>query len=166
MRIWLDLDGVLVNFRKQYKELTGECIRCRYVRGMSEEEVWDQVDMAGRDWWANLPWMDDGKELWDYLKGYDVHILTAAVDYDGCRLGKYDWVMRELGLPIERINVVDRDTKHLYSGPLELLIDDYDKNCQSWEDKGGIALQHRDAKSTIEEFKKLAEIHEIRPLTT
>jgi beta-phosphoglucomutase-like phosphatase (HAD superfamily) len=56
-------------------------------RGISESETMPEaralmkclIAKAGKEWWADLPWMKGGKALWKELeKGHDPHILSGV----------------------------------------------------------------------------------------
>ena len=60
--------------------------------------------------------------------------------------------------PKSRINLVMRSQKQQYAttdGKPNILIDDYMKNINEWENKGGIGIHHTDPRKTINELKRL-----------
>jgi len=111
-----------------------------------------------RQWWATLKWLDDGPELWSYIKKYNPIACTGPMGPNS-KLGKMDWCKRELNIGKDRIVITH--TKHeeirkVYEkGNIPLLIDDMPKYVVPWQNAGGIAIHHKDAASTIEELKKL-----------
>ena len=47
---------------------------------LEEARVYMYKRLAGdKKWWAELPWMSDGKRLWDFIKKYDPLILTTPM---------------------------------------------------------------------------------------
>ena len=72
--IYCDMDGVLVDFNKGYFELTGHKLDGIY---RTDTNFWDPINQAGYDFWINLDWMPDGKELWSYIKKYKPELLSA-----------------------------------------------------------------------------------------
>ena len=110
-----------------------------------------------KKWWAELPWMPDGKRLWNFIKKYDPHILTTRMNNKASEEGKLIWVEYNLGIP--RGRVLFSHNKHEYAKNGEepnVLIDDFlKKNIIPYRDSGGIGIHHTSADSSIEELKKL-----------
>ena len=50
-KIYCDLDGVLVDFDKGYKELTGRDIAGQFF---SDSHFWDPINSAGYNFWINI----------------------------------------------------------------------------------------------------------------
>ena len=88
-----DLDGVLVNFERGYCELTGIKIGNNFLTG---HDFWHPIDKAGYNFWINLQWKEDGKKLWNYIEKYNPTILSAPSKQNDSKIGKHDWVKREL----------------------------------------------------------------------
>ena len=59
------------------------------------------------DLWANLGWERGGKELWDYIKDIPGLEILSAPMAEGSKVGKRMWVERELGVPVEKVNLSD-----------------------------------------------------------
>ena len=144
------MDGVLVDFDKGYKELTGKDISGQFY---SDTDFWDPINVAGKSFWVNLLWMNDGKRLWDYIKKHKPKLLSAPSRQDDSRVGKHEWVERELpGVPL-----LLRSAKHKkdFATPNSILIDDRLDNIQGWRDAGGIGIHHVNTKHTIDQLKVL-----------
>jgi FMN phosphatase YigB (HAD superfamily) len=149
-KIYCDLDGVLVNFDKGYYDLTGKDIKGVFF---NDTHFWDPINKAGKKFWVDLEWQPDGKELWDYIKNYKPKILSAPSREDSSRVGKHQWVERELpGVPL-----LLRTAKHKkdFSDSDSILIDDRLDNIEGWREKGGIGIHHTSTKDTINQLKKL-----------
>jgi FMN phosphatase YigB (HAD superfamily) len=149
-KIYCDMDGVLTDFDKAYEQLTGEDIRGQHLNGKS---FWEPIDKAGVKFWSEMKWRSDGKELWDYIKDYKPKILSAPSREDSSRVGKHQWVERELlGVPL-----LLRTAKHKkdFSDSNSILIDDRLDNIEGWREKGGIGIHHTSTKDTINQLKKL-----------
>lgn len=136
--IFLDLDGVLVDFTGgaiKAHECKHNCIIPGefYVHkgmGITEKMFWSKCQ--GHDFWANLEWMHDGKQILDAVMrlGVPVWLLSTHSDDAGSCSGKYDWVSREI--PHLRRNLILCPNKAAVSRPGALLIDDYDANIEKW----------------------------------
>ena len=150
--IYCDMDGVLVDFNKGYKELTG-VDTTNYVN--STPEFWQPVDERGAQWWANLEWMPDGKELWNYIKKYRPNILSSPSKSVSSRAGKEAWIIMNLQNKFNNIHLYPRHEKQKFAGENRILIDDLEKTIKEWDKAGGIGIHHTSAASTIEQLKKL-----------
>ena len=65
-KIYCDLDGVLIDFNKGYKDLTGHDLDGEH---RNDTNFWDPINNAGYDFWINLEWIKpDGHTLWDFIK--------------------------------------------------------------------------------------------------
>ena len=56
------------------------------------------------EFWANLPWIENGRQLWDHVKDFNPHILSAPMA-EGSITGKRIWVEKNLGLSGEPVHI-------------------------------------------------------------
>lgn len=154
-QIYCDLDGVLVAWDQGFKNLSGMSVpEYEQKHGINSYAKLIAKE-GGEDWWANLEWQEDGKELWNYIKRYKPIILSAPtrtkIGRPTCISGKKKWLKRELpGIPyILEIN------KHKHANPNSLLIDDFSNKIKKWEEAKGIGLLHKNTKDTIKKLKQL-----------
>ena len=110
------------------------------------------------DFWANLPWMPGGKELWAFISPYSPHILTSPMQ-KGSEIGKAFWIDSNLSPAPDQV-FMSRDKYNWAvdeNGSPSVLIDDWSKNTVPWSNSGGIAIQHidGDVSATIATLKKL-----------
>lgn len=148
--IYIDMDGVLVDFNKGYLDLTGIDLSNSY---RNDEEFWEPIDKAGYSFWIGLPWKKDGKKLWSYIKKYKPILLSAPSRRDESRVGKMDWVKKEL--PNTRLILRSAKNKKEFANENSILIDDRPENIQGWIDAGGIGVLHDTTEKTLKELKKL-----------
>jgi hypothetical protein len=169
--IFCDMDGVLVDFDEGYKELTG--VTTQHSDSQGKNEFWSlfrdslkNKDISERSYWANLDWMPDGKQLWDYIKGYNPYVLTApSVNFDipfeerykvennESMQGKTEWVQR---LPnMRKIYFRSATRKADFAGPNKILIDDRKDTIDSWNANGGIGILHTSTANTIKQLQEL-----------
>ena len=151
-KVYCDMDGVLVDFERGYNELTG-----KQTPGVDstydKEDFWSAITKAGAKFWADLNWMSDGQQLWDYIKQYNPKLLTAPSREKSSEIGKKEWVDKHIpGTPI--IFKQAKDKKDL-AEPNAILIDDRKDNIQQWIDAGGIGIRHTSTASTIKQLQKL-----------
>ena len=105
------------------------------------------------EFWSNLDWTSDGKQLWDHIKGKSpqIIILTTPMRGEGSRNGKKEWVKKHLG---SQYKVILEEDKWKYSGSNKLLIDDFLSNIEPWGQKGGIVIHHQNASDSIAELEE------------
>lgn len=151
-KIYCDLDGVLVDFAKGYKKLTGQLPPPAETQ-TDKAAFWKPIDKSGGDFWANLDWTRDGKELWNYIAPFKPEILSSPSNSNTSVEGKYRWVKEHL--PSVKLNLVQSKQKQIMAKPNTILIDDREDICKRWEDAGGIAVHHTDTNSTIQKLKDL-----------
>lgn len=151
MRVFLDLDGVLVAFTE------GACrhhgipnpYHCPSGRWLG---VWEFTVGTGIP--PELFWQDLGLTFWRDLEAYPdaAGIVAAVEEFDpgyavltspcltvGSPDGKYLWVERMLGKHV-RPRTIMCNRKGLVAGPGKVLVDDSDANCADWEECGGLAI--------------------------
>ena len=149
--IFCDMDGVIVDFERGYKELTGH-----YTKNHPDNaNFWEPIDKEGPSYWANLPWMPDGQELWRYIKKYKPYILSSPSRSQTSRVGKDAWLKMHLQNSYKKAYFYPRHQKQLFAGPNKILIDDLPNTIQEWNDGGGVGILHTSAANTIKELKKL-----------
>jgi 5'(3')-deoxyribonucleotidase len=157
-RIFCDLDGVIIDFNQGYKDLTN--ITLDKSEHRSDSKFWEPIEKAGYDFWINLKWMSDGHILWNFISPYNPTILSAPSRQVESRIGKHDWVNRELpGTPL-----ILRSAKHKkdFAAPDAILIDDRPENIEGWIQEGGKGILHTSAEETINELIKKYNFNDIR----
>jgi hypothetical protein len=147
--LFIDMDGVIVDFIKGYHDITGKDIAGQYH---TDAKFWEPIDKAGYNFWINLKWTKDGKELWNYIKKYNPDILSSPSRQNASRIGKHDWVQREI--PGYRLILRSPENKKEFATPTSILIDDRESNITDWQKAGGIGILHTSAEDTINELKK------------
>jgi hypothetical protein len=169
--LFVDMDGVLVDFEKGYEQLTGVSIQQSNEQG--KNKFWDlyrdsleQKNIPEKDYWSSLSWMSDGQTLWDYVKSYNPYVLTApSVNFDLPReqrytrefnqsiQGKLDWVQRLDNM--KNVYFKAARFKPQMAGPNKILIDDRKDTIDAWNAAGGIGILHTSTANTIEQLEKL-----------
>lgn len=150
--IYCDMDSVLVDFRKGYKELT-DVDTSTFVKG--DSTFWAPIDKEGPQWWANLDWMPDGKILWRYIKRYRPYILSSPSRSISSKVGKEAWCKININSQYKDLLLYPRHEKQLFSGKYSILIDDMEQTIKEWEKHRGIGIHHTSAADTIKQLKEL-----------
>ena len=150
IKIYLDMDGVIADFDKKYKEL--------YNIAPKDADTYKTFDkffttfIAERQF-AKLDLMPDALLLIDYLKSLSVptEILssTSSEKRDAeIREQKVEWLHKHnLTFPINL--VPGKRLKRNFSNPNSILIDDTAQNIDQWRAEGGVGILHTDAMTTI-----------------
>jgi hypothetical protein len=160
--IYCDLDEVLVNFLDGAKKVLGKDFNDPYFVGKKSEK-WNDLLNRNPRFWEQLDWMPGGKELWNRIKKYNPHILSAYPEYEGddpnvAIEGKRNWCKRNLHIPERFIHVGTREQKKSFATTGDtpnLLIDDYISNVKEWDRAGGVAIHHRDVSDTVSRLSKM-----------
>jgi hypothetical protein len=148
-KIYCDMDGVIVDFDKGYKELTGR----EASFDTPKEEFWAPIQKAGASFWIKLQWMPDGKKLWEFIKPYNPDLLSAPSRDESSKIGKFVWVKRNV--PGTKLILRQAERKQEFATPNSILIDDRADNIQRWKDAGGVGILHTSAADTIQQLKDL-----------
>ena len=145
MVVFLDLDGVLVDFVRGalkhhgWHDLDPEQVPWKFweAKGLTESEFWATL---GTDFWASLEWMPDGQEILNVIERQagrpNVFLCSSPCLTPGCTSGKARWV--EMHLPQYARRLLLTDQKYVFAGPGRVLVDDYDHNLQRWASAGGL----------------------------
>jgi hypothetical protein len=150
--LYCDLDGVLCDFERRFEDLTGLPPK-EYKDINGQDEFWKAVDEEGVGFWAGMPWMPDGEQLWKFIRPLKPTLLSSPSWDNSSRLGKRLWVKRNT--PDTKLILAFRANKKQYSKENSILIDDLKATIDEWNAGGGIGILHTSATSTIEQLKEL-----------
>ena len=153
-KIYCDMDGVLTDFDEQFKQLSGGVPPGQYEETNGKKAFWTLVDGGGVGFWVGMPWMPNGKKLWDYISKYNPTILSAPSSQNESRLGKRLWVRNNLS-PKPKLILASAQNKQNYSGTNRILIDDRPSNVEQWRSQGGIGILFVSTEQAIKELEKL-----------
>lgn len=147
--IFVDVDGFLARFT---------CGACAVHNRPNETPIWttwnhwvtwgipepDLYAPLGRDFWSALLRWEDGFALLtrvEELVGRDrIAFLTAPVQTPGCEDGKREWFREHLPQFSPWADLFIGGAKHKAAGPLKILLDDSDSNCDKFIACGGSAV--------------------------
>jgi restriction endonuclease S subunit len=151
MKIYLDMDGVLCNFEREYflryNELPGS------MRDRKEfNHNWD--DFVLNKCFEKLEWWPGGKELIAYinsLPNIEVEILSSSGGekyHDFVTDQKNKW-LKDNCLTYKANIVSGRKNKAKFATPDSILIDDTYDVIQSFNKAGGIGIHHKEIGNTL-----------------
>lgn len=148
LRLFLDLDGVLADFDRGVKAVTG-----KRPEDLSMKVMWRELSHHP-DFFGTLEFMHDAQELWTFCAPHEPVILTGLPLGSWAPEQKRRWVAHMLGPHVRVITCMARD-KHRHAGPGAVLVDDREKARAPWVAAGGIFILHTNAKNSIAELKTL-----------
>lgn len=159
--IYCDMDGVLTNFNGRYEMLFGQppSVVARNRKEGEYSKYWNTFIESKQ--FATLDPLDDAGELINFLKSVEVvkaarvSILSSSGGFD-----KHNSVTSQKGTWLDnhsiswpRVIVPGRRFKAGYADKYSLLIDDTLDVIEAFRARGGSAIHHKDAKTTIEQVK-------------
>ena len=170
-QIYCDMDGVLTDFETRFitllrqegpkyysKEVIAQVTRPKHFEKLEGQvEFWKFIDQyIGLEFWSEMPWMPNGKMLWNYIQPYGPKILTSPSEDPSSRLGKKLWVKEHI-IPAPEVIFRFGDAKSDFANENSILIDDKPSNLAAFASKGGIAIECKDGDvlSVINNLKKL-----------
>ncbi|MDD4247543.1 MAG: hypothetical protein PHT13_00295 [Methanosarcina sp.] len=149
-KIYFDMDGVLVNFMKFANTHFPDLMR----EQTNDIVFWNTIDdRCGTDFWPNLEPIPHGvrllREAQELFDG-DISLLTAIPKYDGdnvavkedARKGKIQWVANHLG-DVPFLMTRRREKIDYCTDSDSILIDDFAKTVNEWNEHGGHAILFR-----------------------
>ena len=153
-KIFSDMDGVLTDFDESFLKYSEGIPPREYEKTYGKEKFWELIDgKGGVGFWVGMPWMEDGKQYWDYIKNYDTELLSSPSRSSTSRLGKRLWVRNNM--PGVKLTLAQAAKKQNYAAPNHILIDDRPSNIDQWKSQGGIGILHTSAADTISQLKQL-----------
>jgi hypothetical protein len=76
-KIFSDMDGVLTDFDASFKKASDGIAPRDYEKKFGKDKFWELIDGKGVGYWVGMPYMSDGEQYWNYIKDYDVELLSS-----------------------------------------------------------------------------------------
>ncbi len=134
MNVYFDMDGVLVDFKKQSE------LFC--VRKEDEDIDWVRVFLLGERFWTEMDWLPRAESSFSLMlqfcrnEGVNVGILSSVRIQSG-QSGKRLWLKAHTDIQQEDVHIVPRSKyKVWYAEPNALLVDDRAKNVEMFNGCG------------------------------
>jgi len=149
-KIYLDLDGVIADFNKRYRELHNTSPSSDDARKRFGQRFGAFIQNKE---FQTLDLMPDATELLSYLKtcGVPVEILSStARPVSNAEISR----QKEIWLGKHNINypanfVPGKQFKYKFADENSIIIDDTPSVIEDWNKAGGTGILHRDALTTI-----------------
>lgn len=150
-KLFVDLDGVMADFDTHFHNCFAQHPPSK--GGVDDDELWRLVHGHG-SFFRTMPLYPRAKDMFNELARLypDLIILTAAskTHYHDMARQKRAWVREHLTTEHLILPVQGGSAKALFMhAPGDILIDDWKKNCQRWEEEGGTAILHTDYATTM-----------------
>lgn len=150
MRLYLDLDGVMADFDRHFRETFG-----LDNRSLAEAALWERIN-THPTFFRDLPVCDGALSFFDRFSYAAPIILTACprTNYQHVARQKRAWVYEHLSPHCTVLPVMGGRNKPLFMhSPGDILIDDFERNIAAWDDEGGVGILHRDFEQTKARLK-------------
>jgi phosphopantetheine adenylyltransferase len=155
-KIYLDMDGVIVDFDKRFTDLAGMGPR-EYENSFGKEKFWDFIDSkekgGGVGFWVGMPWMPGGEALYNRVAQHNHALLSSPSRSESSKLGKRLW--KKKYTPTTDLILSLAANKKNYANGDSILIDDRESNIQQWREAGGIGILYKSPSQVNQELDKL-----------
>jgi hypothetical protein len=151
-RLFLDSDGVLLDFDAKFMELSGGLSSSEYEDTYGAKQFWKLI-REHDDFFYNLPFMKGGWELWSHCQQYDPTILTGAPFGNWAAPQKIRAAKDRFNT--DKIIVCLSRNKRDHANPGDVLVDDLLKYKHLWEEMGGVFVHHTSFDTTVAALKEI-----------
>ena len=143
--LYLDMDGVIADFNKEYMKLDpAKTDRKRFRSAVMDDKIFEKLDF-----------MPDAAELLNHvsrLDGIKIEILTSMGTHDpfqasSAKYQKLNWLQAK-NIPYKANFVHSKVEKSAYATPTSILIDDSIGCITPFNEKGGHGILHTSATET------------------
>ena len=155
------MDGVVANFNKRFKDLSG-LLPDQFIEKNGKNAFWDLIDVKHKvAFWRGIEIMPGAEKLVNFISQYPYEMLTAPSTKKQSVIGKSLWIRDKVGtLYPSQPKVTYRSAKEKHNVKPELtkfdiLIDDKKSTIDRWDAKGGTAIFYQNADQVINDLKKL-----------
>lgn len=149
--VYLDLDGVMADFDAHFPAIFGID-----HKSMADDAMWATIN-DHPSYFRDMPQCPGAKEFFDRISWLNPIILTACprTNYANAARQKREWVREHLSSTCHILPVMGGRNKPLFMHSRgDILIDDFERNTKAWQLEGGVAILHRDFKTTRDELER------------
>ncbi len=145
VKIYVDMDGVLADFDTHFFNLYGFQPQ-EFEKKYGEKAFWDKV-YSYVDFFAHMPPFHGHRYFYNELLRITPHVIILSspskTNRDLCIKGKLFFLKYHMTNQLgETPFAIFESRKYLYACPNSILIDDYSKKIDAWNEAGGIGILH------------------------
>lgn len=149
---YLDVDGVFGDFDAHAIALFGDNPPADLRDPAVQDVMWAMIRQIP-DFFVTMPVKPDAQRLYDGVKHMRHSFLTgASPKYPDIRPQKAMWLNAHF--PEVPVTMCRSKEKCFFARPGDILIDDWLRYRQNWEDQGGIFIHHTSAEKTLAELSE------------
>lgn len=152
IQLFLDCDGVLADFDTAAEQLFKQNSRDA-EEALGTPAFWRRIRNQG-NFYGELPLLPDAMELYQAIAHLHPIILTGCPVGGWAEQQKVDWAARHFP-GVRMITCLSREKCRFLAHPGDILVDDYLKYRQLWEQAGGVFVHHQTVKRTIASLSRL-----------
>jgi hypothetical protein len=159
-QIFLDQDGVLADFESGLTKALGYKVDLKDKKDVYDAE---KRKLTAQRLFLNLDPLPDAWKLVDYCMNSGIHteILTAAGTVNRTLViqDKIAWIRRHIHPHWIIIPTFKGSQKAAFAHKKAVLIDDRQRNIDTWVEAGGIGILHKTAADTIEQLDNIINVN-------
>ena len=159
-QIFLDQDGVLADFESGLTKALGYKVDLKDKKDVYDAE---KRKLTAQRLFRNLDPLPDAWKLVDYCMNSGIHteILTAAGTVNRTLViqDKIAWIRRHIHPHWIIIPTFKGSQKAAFAHKKAVLIDDRQRNIDTWVEAGGIGILHKTADDTIEQLDNIINVN-------
>lgn len=157
MKIYLDMDGVLADFNKEYERMFGPRPESIDERSTHFYQNWDEFITSGG--FSRLDKLASADELLKFVRSLNVpiEILSSSGGEKYHELvvnQKVRW-LKSNGIEYVANIVPGGDKKAHFAHPWNILVDDTEHVIKNYRKAGGTAVHHKEIGDTLAQLSKL-----------
>jgi 5'-nucleotidase len=157
MKLFVDLDGVLADFDGHYFAEFGVRLN---RNGEEPTDMWGNIrGHSPFTWFDDLPLIPGATAFWQALQPYQPVILSGIDQrkLPGGEVQKRRWVDRHFGPDVTLLTCRSRH-KCRFASRGDILVDDWAKYRELWENVGGIFVLHRSFAESLAVVQELMAV--------
>lgn len=131
------MDGVLCDFEAKVEQLNA--FKDTINKNGKRSVDWTKLDQLGPSTWSSIKWLNEGRELYNYLvpfcKRHDIELgILSALYLQNGKIGKREWLAKHCpDIKRENILIIDNGlAKPKFGNKDTLLIDDNKDICDAY----------------------------------
>lgn len=167
IKLFLDLDGVLVDLHRGLKERLNFEFPSEHTDENRQKihTMWYDISHTWPGFWSTLSPTKDYMVIYEACLTVDPLLLIcsatpepfAGADNDQCAAEKCAWVQEHLGFNQATRTIITKSKLKqtwMQAEAINILVDDHLGNIRRWNKAGGVGIYHTNLQRTLEELSK------------